>query len=199
MLCRLIRDGVVQIAGENAPTPVSARVIVSTAEQEIPRVRAGGFLPELAYILAPHRLNLPPLRSRPDDLEQAINMSLDDCVTKLNRYVVLTKEARKVLMNYPWPGNYIQLHTFLERMALTAPSRTVKDSYVRDLLEQIYPSDIPLPDAGEQQPPPTGEAARIIAALSRCGGSRAEAAAQLGISKTTLWRRMKQYGIRDRY
>ena len=82
-------------------------------------------------------------------------------------------------------------------MALTAPSRTVKDGYVRDLLEQLYPNDLPLPRSEEQ--PPSEEAARIIAALSRCSGSRAEAAAQLGLSKTTLWRRMKHYGIRDRY
>ncbi|WP_130870409.1 PrpR N-terminal domain-containing protein [Intestinimonas massiliensis (ex Afouda et al. 2020)] len=196
-LCRLIREGVIHLTGESAPEPVTVRVIVSTADREVPRIKGGGFLPELAYILTPHQLDLPPLRSRPDDLEQAITMCLDDCVTKLNRYVVLTKEAKKVLMSYPWPGNYIQLHTFLERMALTAPSRTIKDSYVRDLLEQLYPDDIPLPHEEEQ--PATEEAARIIAALSRCGGSRAEAAAQLGMSKTTLWRRMKQYGIRDRY
>lgn len=196
-LCRLLREGVIHLVGEGAPEPVSVRVIVSTADREVPRMKDRSFLPELAYLLAPNQLDLPPLRSRPDDLEQAITMCLDDCVTKLNRYVVLTKEARKVLMSYPWPGNYIQLHTFLERMALTAPSRTVKDGYVRDLLEQLYPNDLPLPEAEEQ--PPSEEAARIIAALSRCSGSRAEAAALLGLSKTTLWRRMKQYGIRDRY
>lgn len=158
----------------------------------------GSFLPELGYILSPQQLTLPPLRTRPDDLDQAITMCLDDCVTKLNRYVVLTKEARKVLMDYPWPGNYIQLHTFLERMSLTAPSRTVKDGYVRDLLEELYPGDLP-PARESQEQPPSEEAARIIAALSRWGGSRAEAAAELGMSKTTLWRRMKQYGIRDHY
>lgn len=196
-LCRLLRENVIHLVGERTPEPVSVRVIVSTADREVPRLKDRSFLPELAYLLAPNQLDLPPLRSRPDDLEQAITMCLDDCVTKLNRYVVLTKEARKVLMSYPWPGNYIQLHTFLERMALTAPSRTVKDGYVRDLLEQLYPNDLPLPRSEEQ--PPSEEAARIIAALSRCGGSRAEAAAQLGLSKTTLWRRMKQYGIRDRY
>ena len=132
-----------------------------------------------------------------DEVAQAVEMCLDDCVTKFNRYVVLTKEARKVLMDYPWPGNYIQLHTFLERMSLTAPSRTVKDGYVRDLLEELYPGDLPVTESQEQ--PPSEEAARIIAALSRWGGSRAEAAAELGMSKTTLWRRMKQYGIRDHY
>lgn len=197
VLCRLIRENVVHMPGERAPEPVSVRVIVSTADGEVPRMQDGSFLPELGYILSPQQLTLPPLRTRPDDLEQAITMSLDDCVTKLNRYVVLTKEARKVLLDYPWPGNYIQLHTFLERMALTAPSRTIKDGYVRDLLEELYPGDLPLEEPVEQ--PPSEEAARILAALARWGGSRAETAAELGMSKTTLWRRMKQYGIRDSY
>ena len=197
VLCRLIRENMVHLLGESAPQPVSVRVIVSTSDMELPRMNDGSFLPELGYILSPQRLTLPPLRTRPDDLEQAVSMCLDDCVTKLNRYVVLTKEARKVLMDYPWPGNYIQLHTFLERMSLTAPSRTVKDGYVRDLLEELYPGNLPAAEPQEQ--PPSEEAARIIAALSRWGGSRAEAAAELGMSKTTLWRRMKQYGIRDHY
>ena len=197
VLCRLIRENVVHLPGERTPEPVSVRVIVSTADMELPRMNDGSFLAELGYILSPQRVTLPPLRTRPDDLERAINMCLDDCVTKLNRYVVLTKEARKVLMDYPWPGNYIQLHTFLERMSLTAPSRTVKDGYVQDLLEELYPGE--LPAAKPQEEPPSEEAARIIAALSRWGGSRGEAAAELGISKTTLWRRMKKYGIRDRY
>lgn len=197
-LCRLIREGVVHLPGERTPEPVSVRVIVSTSDMELPRMNDGSFLPELGYMLSPQRLTLPPLRARPDDLEQAINMCLDDCVTKLNRYVVLTKEARKVLMDYPWPGNYIQLNGFMERMSLTAPSRTVKDSYVRDLLQTLYPGDLP-PSGEPAEQPATGEAARIIAALARWGGSRAETAAELGMSKTTLWRRMKQYGIHDRY
>ena len=198
VLCRLIRENVVHLPGEQTPQPVSVRVIVSTSDMELPRMNDGSFLPELAYILAPQQLTLPPLRTRPGDLDQAITMCLDDCVTKLNRYVVLTKEARKVLLDYPWPGNYIQLHTFLERMSLTAPSRTVKDGYVRDLLEELYPGDLP-PAREPKEQPPSEEAARIIAALSRWGGNRAETAAELGMSKTTLWRRMKQYGIRDHY
>ena len=164
-----------------------------------PKLEAGVFQPELYYLLTPLRLSLPPLRTRPDDLNQAIDMCLDDCVVKFNRYVVLTREARRLLMDYPWPGNYIQLRAFLERMVLTAPARTVNDGYVRSLLEELYP--LPVVRAQGQALPAavSPEAARLAEVLSRNGGSRAAAAAELGISKTTLWRRMKQYGIRDRF
>ncbi len=118
---------------------------------------------------------------------------------KLDRYVVLTKEARRVLTEYRWPGNYTQLETFLERMVLTAPSRTVGDSYVQELLRQIYPP-LGMEEAGEgrdlDQPAQVSE---LIRALELHEGNRAATAEELGISKTTLWRRMKRYGIAGRY
>lgn len=199
VLCRLLREGVVHVQGEDTPTPVAARVIGSLTGDLAPKLEAGVFQPELYYLLTPLRLSLPPLRTRPDDLNQAIDMCLDDCVVKFNRYVVLTREARRLLMDYPWPGNYIQLRAFLERMVLTAPARTVNDGYVRSLLEELYP--LPVVRAQGQALPTavSPEAARLAEVLSRNGGSRAAAAAELGISKTTLWRRMKQYGIRDRF
>lgn len=139
---------------ENTPTPVAARVIGSLTGDLAPKLEAGVFQPELYYLLTPLRLSLPPLRTRPDDLNQAIDMCLDDCVVKFNRYVVLTREARRLLMDYPWPGNYIQLRAFLERMVLTAPARTVNDGYVRSLLEELYP--LPVVRAqGRPSPPPS--------------------------------------------
>ena len=101
VLCRLLREGVVHVQGEDTPTPVAARVIGSLTGDLAPKLEAGVFQPELYYLLTPLRLSLPPLRTRPDDLNQAIDMCLDDCVVKFNRYVVLTREARRLLMDYP--------------------------------------------------------------------------------------------------
>lgn len=155
-------------------------------------------MPELYYLLAPMQLELPPLRVRAGDLNQAIDMCLDDCVKKFSRYIVLTKEARKLLLEYPWPGNYIQLQSFLERMVLSAPARVVRDSYVQGLLQSLYPHP-PAPAGEEDADPVPPEAALLLEALSRNNGSRAAAAEELGISKTTLWRKMKRYGLPGRY
>ena len=111
-----------------------------------PKLEAGVFQPELYYLLTPLRLSLPPLRTRPDDLNQAIDMCLDDCVVKFNRYVVLTREARRLLMDYPWPGNYIQLRAFLERMVLTAPARTdgqVSSQAVKQRIQRFIQAEDP--------------------------------------------------------
>lgn len=199
VLSRLIQDGVVHRREEDVPLPVRVRVIASLAGNLTQYLDDGTFQPELYYMLASMRLSLPPLRTRPKDLDQAIDMCLDDCVTRLDRYIVITRDARRVLMEYPWPGNYIQLRTFMERMTLTAPSRTVNDKYVSQLLRELYPSP---PDAGpaaKREPRVQPEAAALAEALSRNNGNRAAAAAELGISKSTLWRKMKKYGVRDRY
>ena len=199
MLCRLLREGVVHLPEEAAPTPSAVRVIASTTGDLAQLVEEGAFQAELYYLLIPLRLALPPLRTRPEDLNQAIDMCLDDCVVKFKRYVVLTKEARKRLNDYSWPGNYIQLRAFLERMVLTAPSRTVNASYVMGLLQELYPVSTAHSEGAQTQELPDSEGARLAEVLSRNGGNRAAAAAELGISKTTLWRRMKQYGVKDHY
>ena len=74
VLCRLLREGVVHVQGEDTPTPVAARVIGSLTGDLAPKLEAGVFQPELYYLLTPLRLSLPPLRTRPDDLNQAIDM-----------------------------------------------------------------------------------------------------------------------------
>lgn len=192
-LYRLLREGVVLPSGETVPQPLKVRVIGSSTGILSSKLAEGGFQPELYYLLAPLLLSIPPLRDRPEDLETAIDAYLDACVSKLDRFVGLTKEAKRVLMDYPWPGNHIQLRAFLERIALTAPSRTVGDGYVYALLRELYPAPPPAP--ASDQEPLHPEAAALLDALARNRGSRAAAAAELGISKTTLWRRMKQYHL----
>lgn len=195
-LVRLLREGVVQAGDAADPAPVSVRVIASLTAPLHNCLTQGQFQPRLYYMLFALQLNVPPLRARPEDLDQAISQFLDGCVSKFNRYVVPTQEARQLLLCAAWPGNYLQLQAFLERMALTAPARTVGAGYVRTLLDELNTSGLePLrePPSGADAEAP--EAVRITDALRSCGGSRAAAAQRLGISKTTLWRRMKQYGI----
>lgn len=192
-VCRLLREGVILASGESAVQPMTVRVVASLTGSLSEGLAGGGFQPELYYLLVPLTIGIPPLRERPEDLEAAINAYLDACVSKLDRFVCLTRGARQVLLEYPWPGNHIQLRTFLERMALTAPSRTIGDGYVYALLQELYP---PQPSWDEpRQEPVDPEAAALLEALARNRGSRTAAAAELGISKTTLWRRMKQHHI----
>jgi len=198
VLRRLLENGVIQGEQDEYPKLVEVRVIVSLDGNLSQLVHEGKFRPDLYYILVPMLLELPPLRTRPEDLDMAINLCLDDCVTRLSRYVVLTKDARKLLMEYFWPGNYTQLKAFIERMVLTAPSRTVSDSYVKQLLEELYPYPSLFEEQEEAQTEPPPEKEALLDTLKRHKGNRSAAAAELGISKTTLWRKMKRLKIYDR-
>lgn len=194
-LLRLLEESVVQTRIDELPRSTNVRVIASLDGSLLPCAIAGQFRWDLYYVLAPMLLELPPLRTQPEELEQAIDMCLDDCVTRLDRYVVLTKESRRVLMEYPWPGNYIQMKAFLERMVLTTSTRTVHGEYVRRLLEQLYPAPVRDRLSPAEMEARSPEEAALLEALRKHCGSRAAAAAELGISKTTLWRRMRQYGL----
>lgn len=77
MLCRLLREGVVHVPGREHPHPGGGAVIGSLTGDLAPKLEAGVFQPELYYLLTPLRLSLPPLRTRPDDLNQAIDMCLE--------------------------------------------------------------------------------------------------------------------------
>ena len=195
MLCRLIRYRTVQSKEEPTPVRVQVRIIASLVDNLAELNAAGTILPELYYHISPLQLKIPSLRERPEDLSQLIDTCLADSIKLFDRYVVLTKDSKDLLLKYPWPGNSIQLRNFLERLALTAPSRTIHRDYVQMLLNDLYPE----PSPSDQMPLSTQtlspEEARIVEALAACNGNREKAAKALGISKTTLWRRMKKYRL----
>lgn len=195
ILCRLIRDRTVQSKEEPTPVRVQVRLIVSLVDNLAELNEAGTILPELYYHISPLQLKIPPLRERPEDLSKLLDICLADSIKLFDRYVVLTKDSKELLREYPWPGNYIQLRSFLERLTLTAPSRTIHRDYVQRLLNDLYPE----PDPSDHIPPPprviSPEEAQIVEILSACNGNREKAAKAMGISKTTLWRRMKKYGL----
>lgn len=195
MICRLIRDRTVQSKEEATPVRVQVRIIVSLIDNLTELNAAGTILPELYYHISPLQLKIPPLRERPEDLRRLIDICLADSIKLFDRYVVLTKDSKELLLKYPWPGNYIQLRSFLERLTLTASSRTIHHDYVQRLLNDLYPE----PGSDDQTSLSTQalspEEMRIVEALTACNGSREKAAKALGISTTTLWRRMKKYGL----
>lgn len=163
---------------------------------------------DLYYLLSGLELLVPPLRERKEDLEQEIDLVLHDCCDRYSRYHVLTNGAKEILMEHSWPGNLFQIESFCERLILTAGKRSIDEIVVRKLLEDLYPEEqgglvsaasstaARAKEVSEQFPGQSSEQARkIIELLARFDGSREKTAKELGISKATLWRHMKKYGI----
>jgi len=162
-------------------------------------LKEGGFRKELCYLLEGLTVTIPPLRDRKEDLEYKIRETIRDCCEHYSRFHVLTKGAYEVLLHYPWKGNFIQVENFCERLILTAEKRSLDEAVVENLLARLYPGETEeeSEDAspGEEEIPFPMEAVKIKDTLFRQGGNREKTAKELGISKATLWRKMKKYHL----
>lgn len=206
-------------SGKDASQPVHAdvRVMVSTGTSLERMMSRGEFRKDLYYLLNGLVVSIPPIRSREEDLRQKITDCIKEGCERYSRYHVLTNGAWKILMDYEWKGNLLQIESFCERLILTSSRRSIDEIAVNRLLRELYPEhegfcqeDSFPPEKRfleESQFPPESqtytaisesrEAQKIINALKKAGGDRLKAAAELGISKTTLWRWMKKFEITE--
>lgn len=193
-LYRLVRDGVLIRSGDTRPLPTGVRVIAAASLPLGPAVREGRFRRDLYYALNVLSLSLLPLRRRREDIEGWAKRFLEAQQQKQSRYLSLTAGAYRALAAYSWEGNLPQLESFCERVVALAPRRTVDEVFIAQQLEQCYPAANE-PD-GERvivyQDPGAQELQEL---LKTHHGNRQKVANALGISTTTLWRRMKKYGI----
>ena len=99
------------------------------------------------------------------------------------------------LLHYDWPGNIIQVNSFMERLVLTAAHRSIDEGTIRRLWQQMFPEYTVSREEAVSTFSQSREAQRITEALARNDGNRAVTAQELGISTTTLWRKIKKLGI----
>ena len=174
-LLRVLETGKFERLGSNRERQVSVRVISATNADVHAMIRAGTFREDLYYRLNTIEIHVPPLAERVDD------------IVPLARHFLpadkrLSADARDALRRHPWPGNVRELKNALQRASLLATS------------SEITVADLGLSTAA---PPAVEELDRgaIEAALARAGGVVAQAAAELGLSRQALYRRMEKLSI----
>lgn len=179
------------------PVQIHVRLIVTTENDLWEMACSGQFRTDLYYLLAGLRIDLPPLKKRPEDLEDILKKAFQQTCETYHRYHVITSGGMEELLGYDWPGNIIQINSFMERLVLTANHRSIDEGTIRRMWQQMFPEHAVPKDS----PAETGgfgrsrEAQRIAEALARNDGNRAVTAQELGISTTTLWRKIKKLGI----
>lgn len=198
----LTADGAARTDAQPLYSP-GVRVMASSGICLRNLVRNGFFHEELFYLLHGLTLTIPPLRRRPADLALYFERYLKECAARYHRELTPADGALKALCGLDFNGNHIQLKAFCERLALTADGERVDAAQIRELYEELYPelSGLePEREAPERivvyQPP---EATELNEVLEKYKGNRGLAAKELGISTTTLWRKMRKYGIEARY
>ena len=156
-------------------------------------VDAGQFREDLYYRIQVFRLSLPPLRERKEDVPILAQHFVDRFnLLKGKDIGGLSEEALAACMHYGWPGNIRELENAIEHAFILCRGGLITLIHLPDPLRSL---------AGSGEGFPTGltlaeiEARVIIEALSRNDGKKTAAARELGINKTTLWRKMKHLGL----
>ena len=179
--------------GSNKPMELSVRLIASTHEPLIAKVENGSFRSDLYYALNALGITVPPIRQRREDILAWVELYLREWKQRYDRVIHLTQGAKDYLTGYDWPGNLNQINSVCEQMTLLSDKRNIDEGFLRRQIEQLTPKTLP---GTEQLVVYRDErAVEIEALLRQHGGSRQKVADALGISKTTLWRQMKKYGI----
>ncbi len=169
---------------------MDVRVIAATNRDLKQLVQEGRFREDLYYRLRVVPIALPPLRERKDDIPLLVAHFAEKFNDKMGRQLLgPTEEAMATLLDYPWPGNVRELENAVEHAFVRSRGNRLGGE---DLPREMWPAE-----RAERPSPPDGpeqEKALVLQVLEEAGGNRTKAARILGMSRTTLWKRLKGYG-----
>ena len=180
-LLRVLETGRFERLGSNRERQVKVRVVSATNADLPAMIRDGSFREDLYYRLNTVELTLPPLGERREDILPLARFFLGEDNKPLS------PQATQALQRHTWPGNVRELRNVIQRAALLAQGPRIE---VGDLNLPRAPSR-PTVAHGAEEP----DRGRIVAALAHAGGVIAQAAAELGMSRQALYRRMDRHGI----
>ncbi len=206
-LLRFFQEREFERVGESVTRKADVRIISATNKDLRDLVKIGSFREDLFYRLKVFPVHMPPLRERKEDVGLLINHFMEKFNKQTGKAITgLTSEAALTMMDYFWPGNIRELENAIEHAFVTCREKEIG---IFDLPLEIrrvelrsttcLPSDKSLAQSGQSNRRKR-EITRVslAAALTKNDGSRADAARDLGIDRTTLWRYMKRWGISDR-
>jgi two-component system response regulator HydG len=196
-MLRVLQERAVVRVGGKAPIPVDTRVVLATHQDLEGQIEAGKFREDLFFRINVVELRIPPLRERRDDIPWLARCFLDDCASRRGgRQFRLDPEAERALSERDWPGNVRELRHTIERACIFADSDVLR---AVDLFEpMLEPAEQPESDKTLDTYLAGCERSYIENRLEANAGRVAVTAESLGISRKSLWERMKRLGIRRR-
>ena len=194
---RVLQEGEIRRVGSNQATTVDVRVLAATNRDLGQLMQQGQFREDLYYRLNVIPLVLPPLRERREDIPALAEHFLRRFGDKQHRPLSLTASAVERLLRYPWPGNVRELENAMERTAILARNDLIGPDELPPHIASGTPLG-PAPVLPREQTLAEVEKSHILQTLERCGWNHSHAAEALGIGRTSLWRKLKEYQIEER-
>jgi transcriptional regulator with PAS, ATPase and Fis domain len=186
-LLRVLEEKVVERVGDHKPIPVNIRLVSATNKDLGNQMHMGKFREDLLYRINSIVIKVPPLRERREDIPLIAFHYLKKISMVNNKEIrSISPPAMEILINFPWPGNVRRLINALEHSTVTCKNDTIDVSDLPDYLvhEKIQESS----DSQINRD-------RICSVLAECKGNKTLAAKHLGISRVTLWKKIKAMGI----
>ncbi|MBO6937212.1 MAG: sigma-54-dependent Fis family transcriptional regulator [Deltaproteobacteria bacterium] len=194
-LLRAIQEGEVRRLGDNKTFHVDVRIIAATNKDLKASIEAKEFREDLYYRLNVARFVLPPLRERLEDVPLLVEHFVQKAATKMRRHVQLGEGVLDYLCRYHYPGNIRELENLIEQGVALAIEGVIR-------LDDIIPPELQSSMRPKHEPPRSlqevvdrAEREAITAVLEEVEGNKERAAEMLGLSSTTLWRKMKRLDV----
>jgi DNA-binding NtrC family response regulator len=192
---RVLQEREVKPVGSTDRISISTRVIAATNRDLDTAVRQGQFRQDLFFRLNVVQIKLPPLRERKSDIPILVNSFLEKFNDMKGAVRAISEDAMARLFAYDWPGNVRELENAIERAVALGSGPLL---HVADLPSNLqYGAAERIPHSDELLPLDELERRAIFRALQEAGGDKMAAARLLGIGKTTLYRKLKEYDARS--
>jgi PAS domain S-box-containing protein len=192
-LLRVLEEKEIERVGDHRPVAVDVRVVSATNRDLEGLVAEGRFREDLYFRINVFPLQVPSLSERREDIPPLVN----DFIRHNNRRTGkpiggLTPEAMTALLDYDWPGNVRELRNAIEYAFVLCPGGWIEAAHLPPRITQGAPP----PAGAARRSGPRGDGrARVLQALREAEGNQSEAARLLGVSRVTVWKRIRKYGI----
>ncbi|WP_454733557.1 MULTISPECIES: sigma 54-interacting transcriptional regulator [Cupriavidus] len=186
-LLRFLQEKTIRRLGSERNIPVNVRIVAATNQNLDELVAQKTFREDLFYRLNVLSLTLPPLRERRGDVARFVDVFLERYAKEQQRQLSIEAAAIRSLEAFAWPGNVRQLQNVIARLVITAKQQRIGRAAIESMMK-----------AGRRNPDESRKVRRIKDALERSGGKYADAAALLGVDRSTLWRWLKNYRIEEK-
>lgn len=204
-LLRVLQERQYERVGESAPRTTNARIIAATNADLRCALRQGKIREDLYYRLCVVPIEVPPLRERREDISPLVHHLLSRITSQRGLVRRISPQAMRVLLDYAWPGNVRELANVIEYAVAVARGETLlPDDLPQEILQPHSGTSAGDEESGGSAPPSLqltpaaregSEAIRLAAALERHHWKRTEAAKELGLSRSTLWRKIREFKL----
>ncbi|HSQ87108.1 MAG TPA: sigma 54-interacting transcriptional regulator [Desulfobacterales bacterium] len=192
-LLRVLEEKEIERVGDHQPISVNVRIITATHKNLERLIAKGLFREDFFFRINVFPLHCPALSERMEDVPFIVQSFIkQNSIQSGKKILGLTPEAMEILSTYPWPGNVRELRNAVEYAFVLCPGGAIGKQH-------LPPKILKTTEAASTQtvcyPNNSGEREKFLKVLQQAGGNQSEAARILGVSRVTIWKRIKKYGI----